>query len=84
MLQSEGKKKHTDYLAELRRKREANGGRQKHRIDDSSRTIDQLMNDNSLTEYQKMEAVRKKADKLEEAAKRQEKLIQVAKIGASN
>jgi hypothetical protein len=31
-----------------------------------------------------MEAVRKKADKLEEAAKRQEKLIQVAKIGATN
>ena len=42
------------------------------------------MNDNTLNEYQKMEAVRKKADKLEEAAKRQEKLIQVAKIGATN
>jgi hypothetical protein len=42
------------------------------------------MNDKSLNEYQKMEAVRKKADKLEEAAKRQEKLIQVAKIGATN
>lgn len=76
-LQSDGKKKQTDYLAELRRKREANGGNVKksQRNDVSSRTIDQLMNDKTLNEYQKMEAVRKKADKLEEAAKRQEKLI---------
>jgi hypothetical protein len=47
IINPDGKKKQTDYLAELRRKREAGGGggRQKQRIDDSNRTIDQLMND---------------------------------------
>ena len=55
-----------DYLAEMRLNREAEENRQggphtaKKRA--AERTIDQLMNDHKLSEYEKMDAVKRKAE----------------------
>ena len=45
------------------------------------KNIDSLMNDKKLNEYEKLDAVKRKADQMENQAKRREKLIKVAQAG---
>ena len=51
-----------DYLAEQRQKREQDSD---YKTRNNERTLDQLMNDNRLNEYEKMDAVKRRADKME-------------------
>ena len=51
-----------DYLAVQRQKREQDSD---YKTRNNERTLDQLMNDNRLNEYEKMDAVKRRADKME-------------------
>lgn len=45
------------------------------------RTIDQLMKDQSLNEYERLTAVKRKADQMENQAKMRERLMKVEQAG---
>lgn len=47
----------------------------------NERTIDQLINDQNLNEYEKLDLVKRKADQMEIKAKQREKLIKVEQAG---
>ena len=64
-----------DYLAQMRELREKDVD-YKHK--NNERTLDQLMNDNRLNEYEKMDAIKRRAEKMERQAKMQERLMKVA------
>ena len=81
--------KKIDYLAEMRMQREnaQNMGEYDgsgYRKINNERTIDQLMNDHNLNEYERLDAVKRKADQMENQAKRREKLIKVAQAGGAD
>lgn len=57
------KSKHIDYLAEMREKRELGKDSDNYkRRNFNERSIDQLMRDQTLNEYERLSAVKRKAD----------------------
>lgn len=85
-------KRQFDYLNELRLKRLSEAERPNAGAGDSAsgtgrskapnaneKYIDKLISDRTLNDYEKIEAVKRKANQLEERARQQEKLIQLDK-----
>ena len=55
----------------------------KRKLQSEMRNIDQLINDQKLNDYEKLDAVKRKADMLENQAKMREKLIKVAQAAGN-
>jgi hypothetical protein len=53
-------------------------------MNNNEKIINSFLNDKNLNEYEKMEAVKRKAHAMEERARMQEKLIKVANRGGGN
>ena len=78
-LSSRRKDDKNDYLAQMRSKRKgvANTG---DLAKQTERQIERLMKDDRLNDYERVDAVKRQAVKMEQLAKQKEKLMAVAKI----
>ena len=70
------RRKHHDYLKEMREKNKRASDFNSNKV-----MIDQVLKDKNLNEYERMEAVKRRANQMEEKARMQEQLINIEKAG---